>query len=139
MFFFICTLLKNSLYTRLCNNIVLQTTDTDMTYTACSFEAILEQVMKKIGYTWEYAYLSPVPTTAGFQAKLVATKRGKNIGPSLIVVSRPCNRPAEATESVLCTTLTYISNTCGCRIGDLHYGQYIIKRFQRDHPGILPP
>ena len=47
-----------------------------MTYAGCSFEAILNQVMNGLGYDWQYAYEEPILTTAGFQAKLVATKKG---------------------------------------------------------------
>lgn len=100
-----------------------------MTYAACSFEATLNQVMEEIGYNWKYAYLRPRLTTEGYQDKIVAGKKQSTDAPSFIILSRPCRRPAEATESVLCTALSHISTTYG-DIHDLDYVRVLHQRGQ---------
>ena len=99
-----------------------------MTYAGCSFEAILNQVMDALGYDWQYANDEPTLTTAGYQAKLVATKMGDppTTRPPLNVVSTPCARKCEATENVLFNTLLFIDEFFGYKIGDLHFFELVV-------------
>jgi hypothetical protein len=76
----------------------LQVEDYDLTYAGCSFEAILNQTMHRLGYDWKYADEWPTLNTEGFQAKLLVTKRGSDpptSRPPLIVISRPCARTCQ--------------------------------------------
>ena len=99
-----------------------------MTYAGYSFEAILNQVMDGLGYDWQYAYEEPTLTTAGFQAKLFATKKGDppTTRPPLNVLSAPCARKCEAYESVLFRTLLFIDEIIGYKIGDLHFSELVV-------------
>jgi len=49
-------------------------------------------------YKWEYG--GPVLTSEGMQVKILAARR-EGSRPMLIVVSRPCERSCEASESAL--------------------------------------
>jgi hypothetical protein len=69
----------------------LQVEDYDLTYKGCSFEANLNHTMFQLGYDWKYAHEWPTLTIEGFQAKLLATKRGDpaTSRAPLNVISRP--------------------------------------------------
>jgi hypothetical protein len=73
----------------------------------------------------KYADERPPRTTAGFQEKLLITKRGSfdppTSQPLLTVVIRPYARTFEARESAIFNALNYINDICGYHIGDLHF------------------
>ena len=91
--------------------------------------------MYALGYDWKYADEWPTCTMAGFQEKLLATKRGSSDPPTaqppLTVVSRPCARTFEARESALFNALDYVNDICGYHISDLHFAELIIRESQR--------
>jgi hypothetical protein len=107
----------------------LQVEDYDLTYAGCSFEAILNQTMHRLGYDWKYADEWPTLNTEGFQAKLLVTKRGSDpptSRPPLIVISRPCARTCEPRESALLNALLYVNDILRYHIGDLQFTDFII-------------
>jgi hypothetical protein len=84
--------------------------------------------MHALGYEWKYADDWPTLTSEGFQAKLLASKRG-SVDPSpLTVVSRPCAHTFEARESALVHALDFVDVVCGYHIDDLHYTDLIMRR-----------
>jgi len=91
--------------------------------------------MYALGYDWKYADEWPTRTMAGFQKKLLATKRGSSdpstTPPPLTIVSRPYARTFEARENALFNALNYINDICGYHIGDLHFAELIIRESQR--------
>jgi hypothetical protein len=86
-----------------------------------------------LDYDCKYTHERPTLTTEGFQAKLVATKRGDppTSETGLKVISRPCARSCEARESALVNSLVFINNHF--HIGDLHYTELIMLESQRRH------
>ena len=48
----------------------------------------------------------------------------------LIVVNRPCERYYEARESALVNTLRYISDILAYEISDLHFSEYVARRWK---------
>jgi hypothetical protein len=86
--------------------------------------------MHALGYEWKYADDWSTLTTEGFQMKLLATKRGQSDPLSFTVVSRPCARTFEASESALLHALDFINDVYGYHIGDLHFTDYIMRRSQ---------
>ena len=83
--------------------------------------------MYALGYDWKYADEWPTRTMAGFQKKLLATKRGSSDSPTtqppLIVVSRPCARTFETRDSALFNALNYVNTICGYHIDGLHFDE----------------
>jgi hypothetical protein len=70
--------------------------------------------MCQLGYDWQYAAERPTLTTQGFEEKLLVTKTESDLAtsrPLLIVVSRPCARTCEASESALLNVLLYIDDS----------------------------
>jgi hypothetical protein len=57
------------------------------------------------------------------------TKRGSSDLP-LSIISRPCARTFEATESALLNVLLCVNDICGYHISDLHFAEYIIRHSQ---------
>jgi len=88
--------------------------------------------MYQLGYEWKYAHEWPTLTTEGFQAKLLATKRGDppTSRAPLNIVSRPYARSCEARESVLVIALVFINDVFEYHIGDLHFTELKIRESQ---------
>jgi hypothetical protein len=78
-------------------------------------------------YKWEYAGL--VLTLEGIQEKIIVTCRGCS-EPLLIIISRPCERSYEAKESALVDTLRYISDIWNYEMNDLHFSEYVVRRWE---------
>ena len=86
--------------------------------------------MYALGYDWKYADEWPTCTTAGFQEKLLVTKRGSSdpltTHPPLTVISRPYARTFKARESALFNAFDYVNDICGYHIGDLYFTELVI-------------
>jgi len=99
-----------------------------VTYSSGSFEAIINQAMHQLGrYRSEYG--GPVLTSEGIHVKILVT-RSESSRPMLIVVNRPCERYYEARESALVNTLRYISDILAYEINDLHFSEYVARRWE---------
>ena len=68
----------------------------------------------------------------GFQAKLLATKRGDppTCRAPLNVVSRPCARSCEARKRALVNVLVFINDIFGYHTDDLHFTELKIRESQ---------
>ena len=98
----------------------LQVEEYDLTFEACSFEAILNQAMPQLGpYEWEFG--GPTPTTHGFQEHVRVTNLSPSPRTLLTVVGRPCARSCEVRESALVNILRYISDILAYEMNDLHF------------------
>jgi hypothetical protein len=86
--------------------------------------------MYQLGYDWKYAHEWPTLTTEGFQAKLLATKRGDPLTSRapLNIVSKPYTCSCEARKSVLVNVLVFINDIFGYHIGDLHFTQLKMRK-----------
>ena len=91
--------------------------------------------MYALGYDWKYVDEWPTRPTAGFQEKLLATKRGSSDPPTSqpppTIVSRSRACTFEARESALFNALNYVNDICGYYIGNLHFAELIIRESQR--------
>jgi hypothetical protein len=47
-----------------------------------------------------------------------------------IAISRPYERSCEARESALVNTLRYISDILAYEINDLHFSEYVVRRWE---------
>jgi len=84
--------------------------------------------MHQLGrYRSEYG--DPVLTSEGIQKTILMTRR-EGSRPMLIVVNRPCERYYEARESALVNTLRYISDILAYEINDLHFSEYVARRWE---------
>jgi hypothetical protein len=105
----------------------LQVEEYDLTFAACSFEAILNQAMARLGpYEWQFA--GPTATTHGFQERVLVTRVLASPRLLLTVVGRPCAQSCEARESALVSMLLYITDGLAYEINDLHYNIYMMQR-----------
>ena len=68
-------------------------------------------------------------TLEGIQEQILVTRR-KGSRPMLIVVSRHCERSCAARESALVNTLRYITHILAYEINDLHFSEYVVRRWE---------
>jgi hypothetical protein len=78
-------------------------------------------------YKWEYG--GPILTSERIQEKIPIT-RWEGSRPMLIVISRPCEQSYKARETALVNTLHYISDILVYEINDLHFSEYMVRRWE---------